>query len=366
VCRISGWEWAKCALGSQLMEAWLRAKEAEEKARIGPLRYWFQSRWSNYFSRSSKNRRQRGCLWVGFLLLVGVTLFPPWTYSYRSRSPDSSSVSSYGFLFRPPAGGARVDLNRLFVEWVLIVLVASGFFLSQAKRPTLTTEHEPDPLASAGPSSMKGGSLHRLEFPGAPPDIIAHVDDKGRVTIWDNKRPIPTGIGANLTRDQMEASGFEFKAATEDAISRHTGLHRLENPKTYGAGKLLQRKFVIPMVVALATVTIGLGYYGSRRIARDLPPTEVSKLAGKAYITNYGRFEWKAYNGCDFVLTEVTVSISVSDEKGNAVISNRVYRVPAFDFYPQQTKELGTDVGFTLEQGQKWGFYIVGAKGRPE
>jgi hypothetical protein len=132
------------------------------------------------------------------------------------------------------------------------------------------------------------------------------------------------------------------------------------------SGKLWQRKLVIPIVVALAVLTIGTAYYGSRRIARNLPPTEVSKLAGGASITNYGRFEWYAYNGSDFVLTEARVSISVFDEKGNALISNRVYRVPAYEFYPQQPKELSTDVGFTLGQGQTFQWSVVGAKGRPE
>jgi len=139
---------------------------------------------------------------------------------------------------------------------------------------------------------------------------------------------------------------------------------RLENPRR--DWRAWRRKFAIPLIVAFALCTLGLGYYGSRRIARDLPTTENSKLAGLASITNYGRFAWNAYNGSDFVLTEVRVSISVFDEKGNAIISNRVYRVPAFDFYPQQTKELSTDVGFTLEQGQRFEFYIKGAKGRPE
>lgn len=319
------------------------------------------------------NRKQRACIKVGFLLLVLATLFPPWTYSYRTSSlglprlptlsglrSNSSSGSSYGFLFRPPSGGARVDLNRLFVEWVLIALVTSAFFLSQAKRSTLTTEQGHDPLPAAPPSSMKGGSYFKLDFKGAPDDLIAHVDDKGRVTIWDNGKPVSTH---GLTREQAEASGMEFRTATKDALTRHCGT---ENPKTYAAVKLLQRKFVIPIVVALAILTIGTAYYGSRRIGRNLPTTENSKLAGGASITNYGRFVWNAYNGSDFVLTEVRVSISVFNEKGNAIISNRVYRVPAFDFYPQQTKELSTDVGFTLGQGQRWEFYIVGAKGRPE
>jgi hypothetical protein len=338
------------------------------------VRYWFQYRWSNYFSQSSMNRRQKACLQVGFLVLIASVLFPPWTFSYRSSSglprlprlptlagsrSDNSAASSYGFLFHPPFGGARVDVNRLFVEWVLIALVTSGLFLSQARRPSLKTEKESDPLAGAGPSSMKGGSYFKVNYPGLAREFIGHVDDRERVTLWEDGQPAPTG----LTRDQLQTYGVEFKAATEDAITQHCGP---KNPKTYRAGKLWQRKFVIPIVVALATITTGLGYYGSRRFVRNLPTTEDSKLAGQAYITNYGRFVWNAYNGSDFVLTEVRISISVFDEKGSAVISNRVYRVPAYDFYPQQTKELSADFGFTLGEGQRWEFVIVGAKGRPQ
>jgi hypothetical protein len=353
----------------------LNATAKEERAPGGTLRNWLQHGWDRLVSRGSMNRRQRGCLWVGFLLLVGATLFPPWTYSYRSSSlglprlprlpslagsrSGSSPLSSYGFLFYPPFGSARVDVNRLFVEWVLIALMTSGLFLSQAKYPSLKTEKESDPLAGAGPSSLKGRSYFKLEFPGAPPDMVAHIDDHERVTIWDKGTPLPTA----LTRKTAEASGWQFKTATEDAVTRHTGL---ENPKTYRDGKIGQRKFVIPIVVTLAILTIGIAYYGSRRIPRDLPTTENSKLAGLASITNYGKFEWYAYNGSDFVLTEARVSISVFDEKGNAIISNRVYRVPAYEFYPQQTKELSTDVGFTLAPDQKWGWSVVGAKGRPE
>src|SRR5258708_29721921 len=133
------------------------------------------------------------------------------------------------------------------------------------------------------------------------------------------------------------------------------------------SGKLWQRKFVIPSFVALAVLAAGFGYYGSRRIARDLAPTEVSKLVvEQGYINGYGSMQLGVYNGSGFVLTEMRISISVYDDKRNAVISNRVYRVPASDFYPQQTKELSTDVGFSLGQDQKWEWFIVGAKGRPE
>lgn len=137
---------------------------------------------------------------------------------------------------------------------------------------------------------------------------------------------------------------------------------RLENPRR--DWRAWRRKFAIPLIVAFALCTLALGYFGSRRIARDLPLTEV-KLEGEPYLL-YEQFVWEAYNGSHFVLTEVRVSISVFDEKGIPVISNRVYRVPADDFYPQQTKHLSIGVGFALKQGQWWEFVIVGAKGRPE
>jgi hypothetical protein len=82
------------------------------------------------------NRKQRACFCVGFLLLVGATLFPPWRYS-GGRGVFRYSGSSYGFLFHPPAGDATVNLTRLFVEWFLILLVSSGFWVVLTKSPKL-------------------------------------------------------------------------------------------------------------------------------------------------------------------------------------------------------------------------------------
>ncbi len=217
----------------------------------------------------SMSQKQRASIFFGLSLIVLSLLFPPLSVHYSGipRLTGASDSVSWGLLF---TANGKVDLGRLFVEWVLIALITSVLFFSRTE---------------------------------------SHI---------------------------------------------------------FNSGKVWKRKFLILLSATLAICAVGLAYYGSRRITRDLPPTEVSKLAGEAYITNYGHFEWKAYNGSNFVLTEVRVSISVFDEKGNAVISHRVYRVPAFAFYPQQTKELSADVGFTLGEGQKWEFAIVGAKGRPE
>lgn len=279
----------------------LNATAKEERARMGTLRNSLQRGWDRLVSQGSLNREQRACVVAVFFLLVLSLLFPPTKIhraGVRGLYGPSDSVS-YEFLFTM---SGTVEFTRLFVEWLLTVLVTGGLFValrksgeSQSKLPTWITPKD-DPLAA-----LSG-------------------------------------------RDQ----------------------ERFEKARPDQGGRAWERKLVISLVVAVAICALGLAYYGSRRIARDLPSTEVSKLAGGASITNYGKFEWNAYNGSDFVLTEVRVSISVLDERGNAVISNRVYRIPAYDFYPQQTKELSADVGFTLGQDQKWGWAIVGAKGRPE
>ena len=124
--------------------------------------------------------------------------------------------------------------------------------------------------------------------------------------------------------------------------------------------------FLASLTLVLVICVAGLGYYASRRIIRDLPPPELARLTGQAYMTNYGALEMDTYNGSGFVLTEVRVSISVWDDKKSAVISNRVYRLPAYGFYPQQSRRLSADLGFILAQDQMWQFSIVGAKGRPE
>jgi hypothetical protein len=260
-----------------------------------------------HLSASSMNRRQWACVLAAFLLLVLSLLFPPTkmhSAAVRGLYGPSDSVS-YAFIFTMHG---TVEFTRLFVEWLLTVLVTGGLFVafrkseeSQSKPSTWTTPKDDRLAAPLGPDQER--------FENARPD------HGGRA--WTRKLAIP-------------------------------------------------RKFIVPLIVAFAVCALGLAYYGSRRITRNLPTTENSKLAGGASITNYGKFEWNAYNGSDFVLTEVRVSISVFDEKRNALISNRVYRVPAYDFYPQQTKELSTDVGFTLGPDQKWGWIIVEAKGRPE
>jgi len=129
-----------------------------------------------------------------------------------------------------------------------------------------------------------------------------------------------------------------------------------------------KRQLLVSGVSVLAICLVGLSYYlVAKKIVRDLPPSEVAKVTGPAYITNYGSIELNAYNGSELVLTEVTVSISVLDATRNAVISNRAYRLfPSYKLNPQSSAMFSANLGFTLERDQTWYFTIVGAKGRRE
>jgi len=81
------------------------------------------------------SRTQRACLVVGFFLLIGATLFPPWRYSSRLFGVTSSG-SSFGFLLKPPIAGATLQLSRLVVEWALIAFLTGGLFFLAGKAST--------------------------------------------------------------------------------------------------------------------------------------------------------------------------------------------------------------------------------------
>jgi hypothetical protein len=68
------------------------------------------------------NRKRRACIVSGFFLLLLSLLFPP------SRSTGYYSPTSYNFLLSTHEGVGTIEFSRLFLEWMLIALVAAGFF----------------------------------------------------------------------------------------------------------------------------------------------------------------------------------------------------------------------------------------------
>jgi hypothetical protein len=152
-------------------------------------------------------------------------------------------------------------------------------------------------------------------------------------------------------------------------ILKNSQTAKLEGESLATLKRNLTRTLMIPVAVACILSLAGFGYYKSFRAARDLRSDDLNKVTGMASLTNYGSMELDAYNGSEFVLTEISVSISVLNVQGQVLISNRMYRLyPHLSdgLNPQSTGRFTAPVGFVLEEGQTWHFTIASARGRPE
>ena len=93
-----------------------------------------------------KVRLSRVLLLVLLLVLSGITLFPPWTYTY-SRAGMSPVLwpAPRGFIFHPPRpiegfehAGIILDIGRLAVEWLAVASCAGAVYaLVSLKKETV-------------------------------------------------------------------------------------------------------------------------------------------------------------------------------------------------------------------------------------
>ena len=102
---------------------------------------------------------------------------------------------------------------------------------------------------------------------------------------------------------------------------------------------------------------------------REIMGDDLAKITGNGSIEPSGRFDLDTYNGSRFVLSEITISISVGGPAQYLSMSDRKYRLLpdyAIQLDPQSASKFHCDLGFTLRADQTWTFRIVGAKGHPE
>jgi len=74
---------------------------------------------------SKLNKKQKIVLWIGGVILIFSTLFPPFYKWGRYRS------LSYGCEFHElfnPAG--KINFNVLFLEWFIIAVITVGLFIA--------------------------------------------------------------------------------------------------------------------------------------------------------------------------------------------------------------------------------------------
>jgi hypothetical protein len=87
---------------------------------------------------------------AGLVLVLGMTLYPPWALQIRSEAGHVLSTTyKYGWLFTPPTPDgdtstiATVDWSRLLLEWVVAgIAIAGVVYLIQSPRAVGTaTDH---------------------------------------------------------------------------------------------------------------------------------------------------------------------------------------------------------------------------------
>jgi hypothetical protein len=71
--------------------------------------------------------RQRVIVWGWIAAIVASGLFPPWTY----WSDNTVFPKGYYPIFTTANHGPiRVDVARLFIEWILLTAVAAGLYFA--------------------------------------------------------------------------------------------------------------------------------------------------------------------------------------------------------------------------------------------
>ena len=99
----------------------------------------------------------------------------------------------------------------------------------------------------------------------------------------------------------------------------------------------------------------------------QLAPWDIAKITGTAaFSTQY--FDFQAYNGTPFVLSEVTIAITVFDEDHKAIISGRQFRLHStVSLDPKSSGTFIADLRFSIDpRYQTWEYSIAGAKGHQE
>jgi len=89
----------------------------------------------------SINQMQKKLIVIGIALFILMSLFPPWTYTYKYESIYSEEPTGYGFIFSPPnkklpyaVHGIKIDMSRLFIQWVIVLAATGiGIYLTSTK-----------------------------------------------------------------------------------------------------------------------------------------------------------------------------------------------------------------------------------------
>jgi len=81
------------------------------------------------------NRNQKIVLYIGLLLILAMSAYPPWlSIETKTTTPFYSDTitrpGSYGFILAPPLQAVVIDLRRLGVQLVAVSIITVGLTVS--------------------------------------------------------------------------------------------------------------------------------------------------------------------------------------------------------------------------------------------
>jgi hypothetical protein len=96
-----------------------------------------------HLKNRSMNTKQITTAWVGITLLVFLSMFPPWKYTYNYAQSHLEQAGDYCLIFTPPKPGpwlgqileplylwqVSIDLSRLLIPVLAVIVVCSALML---------------------------------------------------------------------------------------------------------------------------------------------------------------------------------------------------------------------------------------------
>jgi hypothetical protein len=95
-----------------------------------------------------------------------------------------------------------------------------------------------------------------------------------------------------------------------------------------------------------------------------MPPSGLKYIVSRCGIKE-GYLDCDVYNGSNWGLTEIALTVTVRDKNGKEVLtrSYKMHPVDGLPFDPDRSSEGLVPLGFSIELGQTWSWTLSGAKG---
>jgi hypothetical protein len=100
----------------------------------------FVSQWDKSWIKGAyimENMRKK-IISIAVVIIILMGVFPPWVEKFKMKDFQLERPLGYAFIFSPPettnnAYGLSIDFSRLFLQWVVAILVVGLFIFVSRK-----------------------------------------------------------------------------------------------------------------------------------------------------------------------------------------------------------------------------------------